>query len=117
MARCRRRPSLRPTLPGNRVPCIPSAFRDSGAQIFVVPKDGARFQKTAQAAGWKTKPGVCFRLTGTDQVGALCDTLDRIASEGINLHAVDAIAVEGKFAAYVWSEEADAEKLGEALKA
>jgi ACT domain-containing protein len=63
------------------------------------------------------KEGPCFHLTGEDRVGALSDTLDRVAQEGINLHAVDAIALDGKYVAYVWTEEKDVERLAKVLKA
>jgi hypothetical protein len=87
------------------------------AQIFTVPQDAERFKKAAQTAGLKIKEGTCFRLEGEDRVGALQETLDRAASEGINLHAVDALALEGRFAAYIWPQEKDTEKLGKVLKA
>jgi ACT domain-containing protein len=62
------------------------------------------------------KEGSCFHLAGEDRVGALSDTLDRVAQEGINLQAVDAIALKGQYAAYVWAEEKDIERLARVLK-
>jgi prephenate dehydratase len=86
------------------------------AQIFAVPQDEEKFKQAAKAAGLSVKEGICFRLEGQDKVGALLDTLERVASEGVNLHALDALALEGRFAAYIWAQEKDVEKLGKVLK-
>ncbi len=86
------------------------------AQIFAVPRDEEKFKQAAKAAGLNIKEGTCFRLEGQDKVGALLDTLEHVASEGINLHAVDALALEGRFAAYLWAQDKDVEKLGKVLK-
>ena len=86
------------------------------AEIIAIPKDPEKFKKSAQGSGWTMKEGSCFHLTGEDRVGALSDTLDRVAQEGINLHAVDAIALGGKYAAYVWTDEKEVERLAKVLK-
>ncbi len=86
------------------------------AEIIAVPSDPEPFKKAAQRAGWNAKAGACFHITGEDRVGALSETLDRVAREGINLRAVDAMAVSGQYAAYVWAQEADVERLGKILK-
>ncbi|MCI0529270.1 MAG: hypothetical protein L0Y56_17675 [Nitrospira sp.] len=86
------------------------------AQIFAVPQDEEKFKQAAKAGGLSIKEGTCFRLEGEDKVGALLDTLERVASEGISLHAVDALALEGRFAAYIWAQDKDVEKLGRVLK-
>ena len=87
------------------------------AQIFAVPKNPDQFKQAAQKTDWMFKEGTCFQVMGEDKGGALVETLDRISSEGINLHAVDAIAVGGRFGCYVWAEEKDVEKLAKVLKA
>lgn len=86
------------------------------ADIIAVPTDADSFKKAAQRAGWTAKAGACFHLTGEDRVGALSDTLDRVAREGINLHAVDAMAISGQYSAYVWVQEKDVDRLGKILK-
>ena len=86
------------------------------AQIIAVPRDVEKFKKAAQAAGWSPQEGTCFHLEGEDRVGALQETLERVASEGINLHAVDALAIGNRFAAYVWTQEKDVERLAKVLK-
>src|SRR3989304_2224027 len=86
------------------------------AQIIAVPRDAEKFKKAAQAEGWSAQEGICFHLEGEDRVGALQETLERVAIEGINLHAVDALAIGNRFAAYVWAQEKDVEKLAKVLK-
>jgi len=87
------------------------------AKIFSVPQNPKQFQKAARAAGYEVKEGTAFYLTGADRVGALCKTLDLAKSAGVNIHALDAIAVGGKFGAYIWGEEDNTEALAKALGA
>lgn len=87
------------------------------AQILSVPRNPNRFQKAAKAAGYEVKEGTAFYLTRTDRVGALCKTLDMAKSAGVNIHALDAIGVGGKFGAYIWGDETHTEDLAKALRA
>lgn len=86
------------------------------AEIMAIPSDPQAFKEVAREAGWVFREGKCFHLTGEDRAGALADTLDRIAQEGINLHAVDAMGFQTRYAAYVWCEEKDMETLRMVLK-
>lgn len=93
-------------------------FRKGGgqAEIIAIPADAEPFRKAAQRAGWTAEAGVCFHLTGEDRVGALSESLERVAQEGINLHALGAMGVEGRYSAYVWAQEKDVDRLGKILK-
>lgn len=86
------------------------------AGIIACPKNAEQFRKAAKAAGYTATEGRCFQITGEDRVGALTDTLDRVAKEKINLQAVDAIAHNGRYTATIWPEAADAEKVKRLLK-
>ncbi len=86
------------------------------AEIIAIPLDSHLFKTVAREAGWTFREGSCFHLTGEDRAGALADTLDRIAQEGINLQAVDAMGFEARYSAYVWCDERDIEKLRMVLK-
>ena len=86
------------------------------AEIIAVPMDPEPFKKAVQRAGWNARAGACFHLTGEDRVGALSDALDRVARDGINLHAVDAMGIGGRYSAYVWAQEKDVERLGKIFK-
>lgn len=86
------------------------------ARITFIPKDPEHFNEVSEKAGLTVQEGYCFHLTGNDRVGVLAETLSRVSSEGINLHAVDAMALEGRFSCYVWAEDRDVEVLGRLLK-
>jgi len=86
------------------------------AEIIAIPWDPYVFKKVANGAGWNIREGSCFHLAGEDRPGALADTLDRIAQEGINLHAVDAMGFGERYSAFVWCDEGDVEKLRMVLK-
>jgi hypothetical protein len=86
------------------------------AEIIAIPLDPHVFRKVAQGVAWNFREGSCFHLTGEDRAGALAETLDRIAQEGINLHAVDAMGFESRYSAFVWCDENDVEKLRMVLK-
>ena len=86
------------------------------AEIIAIPRDPVAFRAASRDTGWSVREGPCFHLTGTDRAGALAETLDRIAQEGINLHAVDAMGFVSQFSAYVWCDERDVEKLRAVLK-
>ena len=87
------------------------------AMIFSVPQNSNQFRKAASAAGYAVREGTAFYLTGADRVGALCKTLDLAKSAGVNIHALDALSVGGKFGAYIWGEENNTEDLAKALGA
>jgi hypothetical protein len=86
------------------------------AGIIAIPKNAGQFKKAVAAAGYAATEGSCFQLTGEDRVGALTDTLDRVAKERVNLRAVDAVAHNGRYTAYIWTEAADTEKVKRLLK-
>ena len=86
------------------------------AEIIAIPRDVPAFKRALLGAGWVVQEGACFHLSGDDRAGALADTLDRIAQEDVNLQAVDAMGISGRYSAYVWCEEKDMEKLRKILK-
>lgn len=87
------------------------------AQVICQPTDPALFRKVAQAEGWKLKAGTAFEITGEDQVGALVELLDRVASKGVNLEAINAVAVSGQYGGCLWAPEGQEDALGKLLGA
>jgi len=85
------------------------------AWIITVPKDPELFKKVAQALSIECAEGACYRISGDDRLGVLSTILDAIAEKDLNIHALDAVAVDGKFGCYVWSENNEIEELGEVL--
>lgn len=101
-----------------RVPCSGIwSFPTQGqeAEIIVMPRNPEVFLKTASANHWKFREGFCFRLEGTDSTGALVDILKQLADDKINLRAVDAMAVEGKFACCLWVDDHEREHVSQVL--
>ncbi len=90
---------------------------DGKAQILLVPETPTKFKEAARVHGYAAKEGTAFYVTGKDQIGALCKSLEAAEKAGVNIHAADAIGVGGKFGAYLWAEEQNAAALGRALGA
>ena len=86
------------------------------AEIIAIPYEPPLFRKGVKYTGWTVREGTCFHLTGEDRAGALSETLDQIAQEGINLQAVYAMGVGATYSAYFWCDEKDLEKIRKILK-
>ena len=56
-----------------------------------------------------------FYISGENQVGALCDVLDKIAAANINFRALDAISIGDKFRAYLWGDRTNTDELAKLL--
>ena len=85
------------------------------AEIIVVPEDPDQFRAHARRAGLDYEERTVAHFTGKDELGALVDTIERIAAAGINVHSFDAIALNGKYGAYCWVAEEDRERLAQLL--
>ena len=73
------------------------------AQLDFIPDDPAAFKQAAKRAKWKTVgPKRGFLIEGDDRIGAVADLLDRLASRKINVTAIDAISVGGRYGAILW---------------
>ena len=82
---------------------------DGKAQILVVPKDPSKFRSSKSNQG--AVEGTCFRVMESDRVGSLLSVVERATKAGINLQAVDAVAVDGQVGAYLWCAAQDVAKL------
>ena len=87
------------------------------AEIICQPTNGGQFKKAAESAGWTIREGSAFEITGEDQVGALVEMLDNVATKGVNLEAVNVVAVGGQFGGCIWAQKGEDEKLGKILGA
>jgi hypothetical protein len=78
------------------------------AQLDFVPDDSAKFKQAAKKAKWKVVgPKRGFLVAGDDRMGAVAELLDRLASKKINVTAVDAVSVGGKYGALLWVASKD----------
>lgn len=87
------------------------------AQLFVVAKDSEVLRKAWNNIGLYAEEGTGFFVRGEDRIGALIDCLERLVKANINIHAIDAIAIEGLFGSFIWVEACDVEKAAIALGA
>jgi hypothetical protein len=85
------------------------------AEIICVPEKPKRFRAFAEKAGLQVRERTVVCMNGKDKLGALVGTVEKIASAGINVHAVDAIALSGRYGAYIWVEDKDRQALEKVL--
>ncbi len=88
---------------------------DGKGQLYSVGKDTDLVRSALKAAGSTAEEQTAFYVEGEDRTGALVAVLEALAGKGINIEAIDAVAVGGKFGSYVWVKEEDVEKAAKAL--
>jgi hypothetical protein len=81
------------------------------AQVDFFPADAAAFKQAARKAKWKiVGPKRGFLLQGDDRVGAVAELLGRLGAANINVTAIDAVAVDGRYGAIFWVAPKDVKK-------
>ncbi len=86
------------------------------AQLDFVPADPAAFKQAAKRAKWKVVgPKRGFLVRGDDRVGAVADLLERLAVADINVTAIDAVSVNGRYGAILWVAQRDLKKAASLL--
>jgi prephenate dehydratase len=89
------------------------------AQVDLVPEDSAALKAAAKklrlALGARK---TCFVIQGDDRVGALTETLQKLADAKINMTAMDAVtAGMGRYGAIFWVEPRDVARTAKLLGA
>ena len=73
------------------------------AQLDFIPADPAAFRAVALREKWKlVGPKRGFLVQGADRVGAVADLMQRLGSSKINVTAIDAVCVDGRYGAIFW---------------
>ena len=85
------------------------------AKIHAIPWDEIKFLNTCKKMGEKPRPRATFYVHGENRVGALCDTLDKIAAANINFRAMDAISIGNQFRAYLWGDRTNTDEIAKTL--
>ena len=81
------------------------------AQADFVPEDPAVFRRAAKKAKWKVVgPKKAFLVQGDDRVGAIADLVGRLGAAKINVTALDAVSVHGRYGAIFWVAPRDLKK-------
>jgi hypothetical protein len=95
-----------------------SAFPEGRkAQADFIPEDAAAFRRVAKKAKWKlTGPKKVFLVQGDDRVGAIADIANALAAAKVNITALDAIGVHGRYGALLWVAPKDLKKAQKAIE-
>jgi hypothetical protein len=92
-------------------------FSTSGrkAQLYVVAKNPRKLRAAWKKAGLLADSGTGFFLKGGDRTGALIPSLEALSKAKINIVAIDAISVAGRYGSFVWVDKKDVSKAAKAL--
>ncbi|OFW02592.1 MAG: hypothetical protein A3I61_17480 [Acidobacteria bacterium RIFCSPLOWO2_02_FULL_68_18] len=88
------------------------------SQLDFVPVDPAAFKQAAKRAKWRVVgPKRGFLVQGDNRIGACAELLDRLAAAKINVTAIDAVTVDGRYGAIFWVPPRDVKKAAATLGA
>ena len=88
------------------------------AQLDFIPADAAAFKSVVRANKWKVVgPKRGFVIQGDDRVGAIADLVGALADAKINVTAIDAVCVDGRYGALCWVAPRDVKKAAQILGA
>lgn len=93
------------------------ATSPGSAQVYAVAKKPEKLRNTWKASGLFAEEQTAFFVKGADRTGALLKTLEALANAGVNIVAIDAIAVGGQFGSFIWVNAADVDRAAEVLGA
>jgi hypothetical protein len=87
-------------------------------QLDFFPADSAAFKHAVKRTKWKVVgPKRGFLLLGDDRVGAVAELLERFGAAKINVTAIDAVSVDGRYGAIFWVAPKDVKKTAKLLGA
>ena len=88
------------------------------AQLDFIPADPAAFRQAAKREKWRVVgPKRGFLAQGADRAGVIAELLERLAGAKINVTAIDAVSVEGRYGAIFWVAPGDVRKTAALLGA
>lgn len=91
------------------------ATSPGNAELHVVAKNPDKLRDAWKSSGKLAEEGTGFWVKGADKTGVLVKTLEALANAGVNITAIDAIAVGGRYGSFIWVNPADVEKAAKAL--
>lgn len=87
-------------------------------QLDFIPADAAALKSVAKANKWKlVGPKRGFLIQGDDRLGAIADLVATLANAKINITAIDAVSVDGRYGALCWVAPRDVKKAAQVLGA
>ena len=88
------------------------------AQLDFIPADAAAFKSAAKANKWKVVgPKRGLLIQGEERVGAIADIVGTLADGKINVTAIDAVSIDGRYGALCWVAPRDLKKAAQLLGA
>lgn len=87
------------------------------SELYFIPKNPDKFRAAFKSANPTFEEGTGLLLKGEDKTGALVKALESIASAGVNMGAMYAIAAGGKYGSFIRIAPADVAKAAKALGA
>jgi hypothetical protein len=91
--------------------------REGKAKLYIVPQDADELRNVWKAVGLLSGEGMGFFITGEDRAGALNESLEALSNAGVNIDAIDAVAVGPQFGSFIWVDASVVEKAASALGA
>lgn len=91
--------------------------REGDAELYALAKDPDKLRAAWQASGILAEEGSGFFLKGADKTGVLLKSLEALAQAGVNMKAITAIAVSGKYGSLIWVDAEAVETAARALGA
>jgi hypothetical protein len=93
--------------------------RGRRAQVDFIPEDSAQFRQAARKLKIKLGPRkAVFLAQGDDRPGAIAAICEKLADAGINMIAMDAVAIDGgRYGAIFWVEPRNVSKAARLLGA
>ena len=93
-------------------------FSTSGgkAELYLAAKNPAKTKAALRKMRMFGSEMAVFSVKGRDRTGALNSALGKLARKGVNIRAVHAIAVGGKFGSYIWVDARSVNKAARALR-
>jgi hypothetical protein len=89
--------------------------KDGEGQLFLIARDSEVLREAWKDAGLLAEEGTGFFVSGQDRTGALIESLERLVEAGINIHAIDAIAVGAVFGSFIWVDASEVDRAAVAL--
>lgn len=97
--------------------CLKGVGQGEHGDILVVAKSPDDLRNEWKNSGILVEEGTAFLVSGEDKTGALLGPLESTAKAGVNVVAIEAVEVNGRYGAVIWVDPADLEKTAIALGA
>lgn len=86
------------------------ATQPGEARLFCVSAELERLKNFLRDGHYSFQEGRAIYAYGPDETGALVDMLEKLARAGVNIYAIETVAVGNQFAAYLWFKEKEEKK-------